>query len=174
MKSVHNKHILVVGKTPLERHEFVEGFILESNKEIYRLKSNLKSFEEYIENVRYSFPFIPSNWSEQNPKKWTLNQVWDFHLDWTHDTKGILIIIEEFGKMEEKWKTEIIRDFIMTSYYQEEPNKNYSNFQVIISMDSESNLIEQITSSIGLLENEKRNEHQILKGKLTVIDLDLK
>lgn len=109
MKPTDRKHLLIIGKSAIERHRFVEDLVSNTNKEIYSFQPYLKSFEDYIENVRRNFPFVPINWAEQNPNKWTINQVWDFHLDWTENTNGILIVIEEFGGMEERWKLEILR-----------------------------------------------------------------
>ena len=94
MKKIDNKHLLVVGKDKIDRHKFVKNILDSSDKQIYKIPPGVKRFEDYIEHVRRTFPFIPENWDEQNPNKWTLNQVWDFHLDWTEKTRNILILID--------------------------------------------------------------------------------
>lgn len=120
------------------------------------------------------FPFVPLGWDEQNPKKWTLNQVWDFHLDWTDDAKSILIIIEEFENIEDNWKQEIIRDYFTASYDQETEGNSWLNFQLILTLPQfDSDLMEKVINDLGLRENEKRTQKQVIEGKLLVVDLDL-
>ena len=172
MRNITEKHLLIVGKSEIERKKTVDKLVATSDKVIYRLQPNLISFDNYIEEVRNKFPFIPLGWNEQNKKKWTLNQIWDFHLDWTDDTFNILIILEEFNKIEENWKTEIIRDYFITSYYQEKERKSKVNFQLILTLQEEGDLIEKVTSLIGFSENEKRTEEQVINGKLKIINLD--
>lgn len=171
-KYTDKKHLLIVGKSEKERKNYVENIISTSNKVIYRFKRHINDFDEYIEQVRNIFPFIPFNWDEQNPKKWTLNQIWDFHLDWTDDTFNILIILEEFDEIEDNWKTEIIRDYFITSYNQEEIGKSNLNFQLILTLKQENELIKNAVSKFGLNENEKRTKEQIINGKLKIINLE--
>jgi len=172
-KNLKNKHLLIIGKNFSERHKYITELVKETNKIIYRFQPQIQTFDEYIEQVRKLFPFIPTNWKEQNPNKWTSNQVWDFHLDWTEKTHDILIIIEELGHMEEEWKLEIIRDYLTTSYYQEGQNIDKINFQLIISQDNDDDLIEKLVPIFGLKENEKRTEQDIILEKLAIIDLNL-
>jgi len=169
---VTEKHLLVVGNNSLRRKGFIDDLVKKSDKLIYRLKPNIKSFDEYIEQVRIVFPFIPENWDEQNPGKWTRNQIWDFHLDWTNETHSILIVVEGFDEVEENWKIEILRDYIQTSYYQEKPKNSMSNFQLILSMESHGNIIDKICELLGTKETEKRSPEQIVKGKIKIIDLN--
>lgn len=171
-KYTDKKHLLIVGKSEKERKNYVDNIISSSNKVIYRFERNLNNFDEYLEQVRNIFPFIPYNWDEQNPKKWTLNQVWDFHFDWTDDTNSILIILEEFEKIEDEWKIEIIRDYITTSYDQEEANKSNLNFQLIFTLPEENELLQKVISQFALNENEKRTEEQVVKGKWEVVNLE--
>ncbi|WP_282068312.1 hypothetical protein [Olleya namhaensis] len=171
-KYTDKKHLLIVGKSENERKKYVDNIISTSDKVIYRFKRNLKDFDEYIEEVRNIFPFIPYSWDEQNPKKWTLNQIWDFHLDWTDNTFNILIVLEEFDEIEDNWKTEIIRDYFTTSYDQEKENKSNLNFQLILTLEKENELIKNVISEFGLNENEKRTEEQIINGKLKIINLE--
>jgi hypothetical protein len=172
IKEIARKHILIVGKNSNERHNFLNGLIKGENKIVYRFRPNIQTFSEYIEQVRELFPFIPTTWQEQNPKKWTRNQIWDFHLDWTNNTYSILIVIEEFGDMEIKWKYEIIKDYIQTSYYQEGQNGNSLNFQLIITQEKNEGIVEILTPIFGLNEKETRTEEQVILGKLKIIDLD--
>lgn len=168
------KHFLIIGKTEKERKRYVDLITSKSNRVIYRFKQNLKSFNDYIEQVRNIFPFIPISWDEQNPKKWTLNQIWDFHLDWTDDTKSILIVLEEFEKIEENWKVQVLRDYFTTSYEQEQIGNSSLNFQLILTLPDEVDLIKKVTSALGTRENEKRTKEQIMKGKLEILNLDWK
>jgi hypothetical protein len=172
-KNLKNKHLLIIGKDFKDRHIYINELVKETNKIIYKFQPNIQTFDEYIEQVRKLFPFIPTNWKEQNPNKWTINQIWDFHLDWTENTHDILIIIEEFGQLEENWRLEIIRDYLTTSYYQECKNVEKINFQLIISQDSDDDLIEKLVPIFGLKENEKRTIRDIILGKLAIIDLNL-
>jgi hypothetical protein len=171
-KDLDRKHLLIVGGKRDDRHEFLNDLISGTNKQVYRLSPNLRTFDEYIEQARKLFPFVPTNWKEQNPKNWTRNQVWDFHLDWTENTHSILIIIEEFGEMEPNWKVEIIRHYIQTSYYQEGQNNGRLNFQLIVTQDKEDGLVDKIIPVFGLVDNEKRTEEQVILGKVKVINLD--
>ena len=173
IKDVDKKHILIVGKTQVDRSEFLNGLIAGTNNLVYRFPPFLRTFDEYIEEVKKLFPFVPANWKKQNPKKWTKDQVWDFHLDWTEYTHSILIIIEEFGEMEAPWKVEIIRDYIQKSYYQEGQHNGRPNFQVIVTLDKDYNLVEKIIQAFGLTDKETRTEEQVILGKLKIIDLDL-
>lgn len=167
-----NKHLLIIGNSKLKRKKYVDELISKTNKVVYRFQYNLNSFDNYIEQVREIFPFVPLGWKEQNPKKWSLDQIWDFHLDWTNYTSGILIILEEFEKIEEEWKMEIIRDYLITSYWQEKEKTSKLNFQLIITLRDKKDLIEKIIPKIGLHKNEKRTQEQVVKGKLEVINLD--
>jgi len=171
-KLTEKKHYLIVGKSEIERKKHIDSLISYSNRVRYRFERNLNSFDDYIEQVRRVFPFIPYNWDEQNPKKWTINQVWDFHLDWTYDTNNILVILEEFEKIEDKWKIEIIRDYFTTSYDQEEASKSNLNFQLILSLPEENELIQQVISKFVLKENDKRTGEQVVLAKLEIINLE--
>ncbi|MDD2797860.1 MAG: hypothetical protein PHV20_04630 [Bacteroidales bacterium] len=174
IKDLNNKHLLIIGENFNDRHKYINELVKDTNKIIYRFQPNIQTFDKYIEQVRKLFPFIPTNWKEQNPNKWTRNQVWDFHLNWTEKTHSILIIIEELGQMEENWRLEIIRHYMTTSYHQEYQNIEKINFQLIISQDSDDDLIEKLVPIFGLKDNEKRSELSIILGKLTIINLNLK
>ncbi|EAZ79939.1 hypothetical protein ALPR1_14959 [Algoriphagus machipongonensis] len=171
-KSNEKKHLLIVGKSEKERREFVDQLVGNSSKVIYRFPANIQGFDQYIDQVRTLFPFIPVNWYEQNPKKWTTNQVWDFHLDWTENTHSILIVMEEFGLMEEDWKIEILRHYLITSYHQEQPDKSNVNFQLILTQQEDDHLVDKLSSVIELKENEKRSARQMIEGKLKIVNLD--
>lgn len=171
-KELNRKHIIIVGRKHDDRRKFLNDLIASTDKQVYRLSPNLRTFDDYIEQVRKIFPFVPTDWKEQNPKNWTRNQIWDFHLDWTENTHSILIIIEEFGEMEPDWKVKIIRDYIQTSYYQEGKSNGQLNFQLIVTQDKDGDLIAKMIPIFGLTENEKRTEEQVILGKLKVINLD--
>ncbi|QHT70022.1 hypothetical protein GXP67_26940 [Rhodocytophaga rosea] len=172
-KNIDRKNLFVVGKSAADRQRFVDNIVATTNKVVYRFPPNIRSFDNYIEQVRRLFPFVPTNWHEQNPKKWTRNQVWDFHLDWTNNTHSILIVIEEFGKMEENWEIEIIRDYLQKSYYQEQINNPLVNFQLIVTQEEDEGIVEKLSAIFGLKENEKRTSNQVISGKLQVINLEL-
>ncbi|MCZ8214834.1 MAG: hypothetical protein O9262_01275 [Cyclobacteriaceae bacterium] len=171
-KDIDKKHILIVGQNANNRLKFLNELIAGTNKVVYRFPPDLKTFDDYIEQVRELFPFIPATWEEQNPKKWTSSQVWDFHLDWTGSTHSILILLEEFGQMEASAKFEIIRDYLQTSYYQERQHDSRLNFQLIITQEKDD-LIENLIPIFGLNEHETRTAEQVILGKLKTIDLDL-
>nr|WKN34900.1 hypothetical protein K4G66_21225 [Tunicatimonas sp. TK19036] len=172
LKSIDKKHLLIVGKSERERHDFVNRLISTSNKQTYKFPPHIERFDQYIDQVRKLFPFVPIYWNEQNPKKWTINQVWDFHLDWTNNTHSILIVIEEFGKMEKEWKIEILGHYLTTSYDQEHPNKSNLNFQLIVTQQEEDHLVDKLSSVLELRDREKRTNKQVIQGKLQVINLN--
>lgn len=172
-RDLERKHLVIVGKKADDRLRFLKDLVAGTNKQVYRFPPKLQTFDEYIEQVRKLFPFVPANWEEQNPNKWTRNQVWDFHLDWTEATHSILIILEEFGEMDTDWRHKIIRDYLQTSYNQEEQNDARLNFQLIVTQDKDDGLVEKMASILGLNETEKRTEVQVILGKLKIIDLDL-
>jgi hypothetical protein len=172
INNIDRKHLLVVGRSAKDRENFLDHLITTSNKVVYRFPKNIISFEEYIEQVRQLFPFVPTNWHEQNPKKWMRNQIWDFHLDWASNTHSILIVIEEFGQMEKNWKIEILRDYLARSYDQEQTNMSLLSFQLIVTQEEEEDLLERLGAIIGLKENEKRTGEQVVLGKLQVINLN--
>ncbi|MFZ1789116.1 MAG: hypothetical protein WAT92_12415 [Saprospiraceae bacterium] len=75
--------------------------------------------------------------------------------------------------MEAPWKVEIIRDYIQKSYFQEGQHNGRPNFQVIVTLDKDDNLVEKIIQAFGLTDNETRTEEQVILGKLKIIDVDV-
>lgn len=65
-KNIDKKHLLVIGKSKEERRRFIDSVVEISSNQVYRFSTNIKSYHEYIDQVRKLFPFIPVNWKEQN------------------------------------------------------------------------------------------------------------
>jgi hypothetical protein len=49
---LNKKHLLVIGKSEIERRDFISELIVEVNFEIIRFPSNMKLFDEYYEFIK--------------------------------------------------------------------------------------------------------------------------
>ena len=92
-KYSEKKHFLIIGKSKSYRRKYVEEIISRSNRVIYRFNRNLSSFDDYIEQVRSIFPFIPNNWGEHEVL--VCFALWDYlHLAFNCHVCGTLGIFD--------------------------------------------------------------------------------
>ncbi|MEM6297538.1 MAG: hypothetical protein AAF740_02510 [Bacteroidota bacterium] len=154
---------MIIGKTEIERREFINALIRDINFECFRFPPNMKSFNEYCDFIKQKKLYKP--WYKA--KSYNINQVLDFHWDWISENNP-LIIMEEFGQMEERWQIELLRIYLNKV---ENRKKGEKKVHLIISQESENGLIEKLAKVISKRENERRTEKQIVEQNLEVIDI---
>ncbi len=157
---ITKKHIIIIGKTETERHSFVNEIIQKLDFEFFRFPSGMTTFKEYITIVEKNSLFLPFITSKG---KYNINQIFDFHIDWISENNSV-IILEEFQKMEENWRIELLRIFIEKL----EMNKAKSA-RLIISQKDENNLIDKLNPFIH--ETTNKSNKQIIDSNLIVIDI---
>jgi hypothetical protein len=96
---LNTKHLLIVGKSEIERKVFISEIIKNANFETFRFPSKMKSFDEYHNFIKTHRLYSP--WYEA--KSYNENQILDFHWDWISQNNS-LIIMEEIDLMENIWK----------------------------------------------------------------------
>ncbi len=157
-----NKHILVVGKSENERTNFISELIKNLNLETFRFPK-IKSFEDYLSAIKKKKLYKP--W--YHSKKYNDDAIWDFHRDWISENNSLLVI-EEIQHLEKDWLYEIITLCINQTDHKK---KNEQAIRLIISQDTEGNLIELLENFIELRENEKRTKAQLIQQNLKIIDI---
>jgi hypothetical protein len=160
---LNKKHLLVIGKSEIERRDFISELIVEVNFEIIRFPSNMKLFDEYYEFIKKEKLYKP--W--YRTKSYNGNQILDFHWDWISESNS-LIIIEEFELMEESYKIELLRIYLNEI---ENRKKGEKKIHLIISQESEYGLIEKLSKVIDIRANEKRTKNQVVEQNLEIIDI---
>lgn len=163
LKILDKKHLLVVGKSETERQNFVSYIIENTNYETFRFPTGMKLFHEYLDFVKKEQLYQP--WYEA--KKYSGNQILDFHRDWISENNSLLVL-EEFDYMEEAWKMELFRLFIHET---ENRRKGEDKIKVIFSQNSENGLIDKLSHIITLKESEKRTKRQIIEQNLELINI---
>lgn len=98
------KHILIVGKTKIERHKILNQILANSNLELCRFPVSMKSFSDYLDVVQSKKLFSPFY---ETKGKYNLNQILDFHIDWIAEN-NCLFVFEEFQELEGKFGLEIL------------------------------------------------------------------
>lgn len=83
------KHLLIIGKTEIERKNFVTKLIQLSNYETYRFPSKMKLFDDYFDSMKKMKLFKP--WYES--KSYNGNAIWDFHRDWISESNSLLVCL---------------------------------------------------------------------------------
>ncbi|AFM02760.1 hypothetical protein Fleli_0271 [Bernardetia litoralis DSM 6794] len=163
-KTLNKKHLLIIGRTEIERQNFVSEIIKIANFETFRFPSKMKSFDNYFESMEKMKLYKP--WYES--KSYNGNAVWDFHRDWISENNSLLVL-EEIQDMEERWKFEIIRLCINETEYKKKGN---DTIHLIISQENEDGLIDQLANSIfPKRDNERRTKRQIIEQNLGIIDI---
>ncbi len=157
------KHLLIVGKSEIERRNFVSYIIENVNYETFRFPSKMKLFDEYYDFIKKEQLYKP--WYEA--KRYNGNQILDFHRDWIAENNSLLVL-EEFDFMEESWKIELLRIFLNET---ENRKKGEDKIKVIISQDIENGLIDKLSNVIYMKENEKRTKRQIIEQNLELINI---
>jgi len=157
------KHLLIVGKSEIERRIFVNSIIANTNYEIFRFPPKMRLFDEYYDFIKKEKLYKP--W--YGSKRYDGNQILDFHWNWITENNAVLII-EEFDFMEEKWKIELLRIFLNEI---ENRKKGEDKIKVILSQDHENGLIDKLSIVMNLKENEKRTKRQIIEQNLELINI---
>ncbi|QQV01341.1 MULTISPECIES: hypothetical protein [Chryseobacterium] len=160
---LNKKNLLIVGKSEIERRNFVTNIIENANYETYRFPSKMRLFEEYYDFVLKKHLYKPSY--ESNC--YNGNQILDFHRDWIAENNSILVL-EEFDFMEERWKMELIWIFLKET---ENQKKGENKIKVIISQESENKLIDKLSNVINIKEGERRTRRQIIEQNLELINI---
>jgi hypothetical protein len=160
---LNKKHLLVVGKSEIERRNFVSNLIENANYETFRFPSKMRLFDEYYDFVKKEHLYNP--WYES--KSYNRNQILDFHRDWIAENNSLLVI-EECDFMEEIWKIELLIFFINET---ENRKKGQDKIKIILSQDSENGLIDKLAIVMNIKENEKRTKRQIVEQNLELINL---
>ena len=162
-KILNKKHLLIIGKTAKERKEFISNLISISNLDTFRFKSGMKSFDEYCDFIKSKSLFSP--WYES--KSYNINQILDFHWDWLENNNSLLVM-EEFDNFEERWQIELLRIYTTLN---DTSKKGDKTVHVIITLESENNLLDKISEVITLSEKERRTKKQVVEQNLAIITL---
>ncbi len=160
---LNKKHLLIVGKTEIERRNFVSYIIENVNYQTFRFPSNMRLFDEYYDFIKKEQLYKP--WYEA--KSYNRNQILDFHWDWIAENNSLLVL-EEFDFMEEKWKIELLRIFLNET---ENRKKGENRIKVLLSQDNENGLIDKLSNVINMKEYEKRTKRQIIEQNLKLINI---
>ncbi len=161
---LEKKHLLIVGKTETDRTNFINQIISKINYETYRFPKRMKSIYDYVEVVRAKNLFEP--WYNKRGKFGT-NQVLDFHRDWISENNS-LVIMEEFQEMEESWKLDILRSYLNEVAFRK---KNQKVIHLIISQETENDLLAKLGDQIGVPDDDRRTKKQIIDGGIEIIEI---
>jgi hypothetical protein len=160
---LNKKHLLIIGKSEIERRNFINDLILGLNFEVFRFPSNMKLFDEYYDFVKKEKLYEP--W--YNAKSYNGNQILDFHWNWISENNA-LIVMEEFEQMEESWRIELLRIYLNEIGNRKKGEKK---IHLIISQESENGLTEKLAQVIDIRENERRTKKQIVQQNLEIINI---
>ena len=152
------KHVLIIGKTRTERHKFLVELSSNLSYQIVWFPSSMTSFDEYLQTVKIKKLF---NASFPAKGKYNFNQIYDYHRDWIENSNSIFIL-EEFHKMEEAWKIELLRMFIENL----EKSKHGTTL-LIISQDEENGLL----SKLKVNSTDNKTSAQIINSNLKIVEI---
>lgn len=155
---IKQKHVLIIGKTQTERHKFLVELSRNLSYQITWFPSSMTSFDEYLQTVKIKKLF---NASFPAKGKYNFSQIYDYHRDWIENSNSIFIL-EEFHKMEEVWKIELLRMFIENL----EKYKRGATL-LIISQDEENGLL----SKLKVNSNDKKTSEQIINSNLKIVEM---
>jgi len=79
-----------------------------------------------------------------------------------------LVILEEFQDMEESWKLDLLGSYIFEI---ENRKKGVKVVHLIVSQESENDLIDKLSDEVSVRENERRTKRQIVEGSFEVVEL---
>jgi len=158
------KHVLIYGKSEVDRKSFIDQIIEKTNFETFRFPKGMKSIDEYIEFVRTNKLYEP--WYAKKGK-FGSNQILDFHRDWITENHS-LIILEEFQNMEERWKLDLLKSYLEEVAFRK---KGQKIIHLIISQENQNGLLNLLDKVFGIPENEKRTKRQIIDGSLEIIEI---
>ncbi|GAA4164549.1 hypothetical protein GCM10022217_35340 [Chryseobacterium ginsenosidimutans] len=154
------KHILIVGKTEMERQKSLAHILKYSNLECIRFPTSMKSFSDYlniIQSKKLFFPFY------ETKRKYNLNRILDFHIDWISDN-NCLFVFKEFQKVEDKFSLEIMRIMINNL----EANDK-SATKIIMTLEDETELINNLNEIVN--ETKYKTKVQVVESNLQIVAL---
>ena len=117
-------------------------------------------FSEYIDTIQKKKLYEPYY---ETKGKYNSNQILDFHTDWITEN-NCLFVLEEFQKMENNWKLEILRILINSI----EINHKTAT-KVILTVEEEADLINDLKEIVN--PTNKKTKEQVLKSNLTIINI---
>ena len=160
---LYRKHILIVGKSQVERRRVINQVIVNIDFPVVRFPAGMKSLYDYVDFVKEAKLFAP--WYKA--KKYNTNQIMDFHSDWISDSNS-LVIMEEVDEWEETWKVEYLRIYIDEI---ENRKKGEKKIHLLVSQNEENGLIDQLAQKMYVRDNERRTRRQIVEQNLSVITI---
>ena len=160
------KHLIIVGKSEIDRTAFINQIISRVDYSTFRFPKGIKTLYDYIDFVRANKLY--EAWYSKKGKFRT-NQILDFHRDWISESKNSLIIMEEFQEMEQGWNLDILRSYMDEIAFR---TKNQKAIHLIITLESENNLLENLSKAIGQ-PDDNRTQQQIVNGAFELLDLGI-
>ena len=154
------KHILIVGKTQIERYKSLNQILANCNLELIKFPVSMKSFPDYL-NIVQSKKLFSSFYESKG--KYNLNQILDFHIDWIADN-NCLFVFEEFQNIKDGFGLEIMRIMINNL----EANHK-SATKIIMTLEDETELINNLYEIVN--ETKYKTKVQVLESNLQVITL---
>lgn len=165
LKILSKKQLLITGKTVKERANFVTEIIEAAHYQTFRFPNGMETINEYLLYVEKHNLYDP--WYTKKGK-FNFNQIMDFHWDWIHENH-VLIIMEEFDRMEESWKLDLLRTYLEVV---ENKEKGQKNIHILISQESEDDLVDKLSEIIRSDNPGNRSGRQIVKGSLKILELE--
>ena len=160
---LNKKHLLIIGKSEIERRNFVNNIIQSVNLETFRFPPKMRLFDEYLDFIKKEKLYTPF----YKAKSYSGDQIFDFHFDWISENNS-LVVMEEFDFMEERWRIELLRIYLNVI---ENRKKGEKKIRLVISQETEKGLVEQLSKVIDIRENERRTEKQIVEQNMEIIDI---
>jgi len=164
ISTLKKKHLVILGKTEIDRTNLINQIIPLVNYETYRFPKSMKTIDDYVDAVRNKKLFEP--WYSKKGKFGT-NQILDFHRDWISENNS-LVIMEEFQGMEVRWKLDILRSYLDEVAFRQ---KDQKVIHLIITQESENDLLNNLSEQIGIPDNDRRTKRQIVDGGFELIEL---
>lgn len=154
------KHLLICGKTEQERNRYLHHILASCDLETFRFPASMKSFNDYLKFVRSKELFSPSY---ETKAKYNLNQILDFHIDWIAEN-SCLFIFEEFHKVDDKFRLEILRIMInILERYKK------SAVKIIVLLEDETELIQNLNTIVN--PTQYKTQSEVVKSNLQIIAL---
>jgi len=154
------KHILIVGKTEMERRKWLAYILGNCDIECVVFPKSMSSFSDYLNVIRSEKLFSPFY---ESKGKYNLNQILDFHIDWIPDNNCVFVF-EDFHKVEDKFSLEIMRLMINNL----ETNRK-SAVKIIITLEDETELINNLNGIVN--ETKYKTKTQVVESNLQIIVL---
>ncbi len=165
IKKLDKKHLLIIGADEGERSKFVNLILEQTYYETFRFPKGMKTIYDYVDFVRARNLYTP--WYTKKGKFGT-NQLLDFHRDWISDNHS-LVILEEIDQWEENWKIDLLKSYLNEVVTRQ---KGQKVIHLIVSQESEHNLLQKLEEEFCLAEEEGRTKQQVIEGCFEIIELN--